>query len=312
MFYIGYCLFGYKGVVFFMIYNGNIGDKTDFKSEKAFYVNSCGITHTNDVYSVIREFGRNDFHILYVKEGNCYIEKDRSKITLKENDIFIYYPHERQMYSFDGKDNISYWIHFSGYEVENLLTELNLTAGIHHLDEYNNISILFDKIQKEYSTYSVISNNSNYNAKISRIKNSGLLIELLSNICLSINRIDNREISLKFTDSVNRFPENDFDIDHYAQSENLSRSRYNYLFKEETRLSPRQYLINSRIAKSKWLLKHSSLNIAQISEKVGYTDPLYFSRVFKKKTGDSPLNYLKKFKTNNLDSLSDKDTTLKK
>lgn len=57
-----------------MIYNGNMKDITDFKSEKAFYVNSCGITHTNEDYSVIREFGRNDYHILYVTKGNCYIE----------------------------------------------------------------------------------------------------------------------------------------------------------------------------------------------------------------------------------------------
>lgn len=44
-----------------------------------------------------------------------------------------------QKYSFDSKENISYWIHFSGYEVENLLTQLNLTAGKHHLNE----SIIF-------------------------------------------------------------------------------------------------------------------------------------------------------------------------
>ena len=49
-----------------MIYNGNINDTTDFKSEKAFYVNSCGTTHTCSEFSVIREFGRNDYHILYV------------------------------------------------------------------------------------------------------------------------------------------------------------------------------------------------------------------------------------------------------
>lgn len=66
-----------------MIYNGNINDTTDFKSEKAFYVNSCGTTHTCSEFSVIREFGRNDYHILYVIKGNCYIEKESSIITLR-------------------------------------------------------------------------------------------------------------------------------------------------------------------------------------------------------------------------------------
>ena len=178
-----------------MIYNGNINDTTDFKSEKAFYVNSCGTTHTCSEFSVIREFGRNDYHILYVIKGNCYIEKESSITTLEENDIFIYYPHEMQKYSFDSKENISYWIHFSGYEVENLLTQLNLTAGKHHLNEFNNISALFNSIQKEYSAYSIINDETNQKAKILRIKNGGLLIELLSNICLSINCIGDKEIS---------------------------------------------------------------------------------------------------------------------
>ena len=280
-----------------MIYNGNINDTTDFKSEKAFYVNSCGTTHTCSEFSVIREFGRNDYHILYVIKGNCYIEKGSSIITLEENDIFIYYPHEMQKYSFDSKENISHWIHFSGYEVENLLTQLNLTAGKHHLNEFNNISVLFNSIQKEYSAYSIINDQTNQKAKILKIKNGGLLIELLSNICLSINCIDDKEISSEFIDNVNRFPENDFDIDFYAKLENLSRSRYNYLFKKETGLSPKQYLINLRITKSEWYMKHSNLNISQIAENVGYADALYFSRIFKKKNGISPKYYINKFRT---------------
>ena len=82
------------------------------------------------------------------------------------------------------------------------------------------------------------------------------------------------------------------------KSENLSRSRYNYVFKKETGLSPKQYLINLRIAKSEWYMKHSNLNISQIAENVGYVDALYFSRVFKKKNGISPKYYINKFRSN--------------
>ena len=153
-----------------------------FQIRKGFFVNSCGITHTNEDYSVIREFGRNDYHILYVTKGNCYIEKENSIITLDENDIFIYYPHEMQMYSFDSKENISYWIHFSGYEVENLLLQLNLTAGKHRLDEFNNISALFNSIQKEYSTYSIIKDETNQKAKISKIKNKRYICTCIWNV----------------------------------------------------------------------------------------------------------------------------------
>jgi len=49
-----------------------------------------------------------------------------------------------------------------------------------------------------------------------------------------------------------------------------------------------------RIESAKSLLISSHLSVSQISEQVGYPDPLYFSRVFKKSTGMSPKEYREK------------------
>ena len=51
------------------------------------------------------------------------------------------------------------------------------------------------------------------------------------------------------------------------------------------------YLIDLRIAESKKLLTDTSLPCSVISEMVGFDDANYFSRVFKKRTGISPLKY---------------------
>ncbi|MEH7529090.1 helix-turn-helix domain-containing protein, partial [Priestia megaterium] len=49
-----------------------------------------------------------------------------------------------------------------------------------------------------------------------------------------------------------------------------------------------QYLTNVRINKAKHLLSTTSQSIQQISFSIGFSDPNYFSRVFKNQTGVSP------------------------
>jgi len=57
--------------------------------------------------------------------------------------------------------------------------------------------------------------------------------------------------------------------------------------------SPHAYLIKVRLERAKELLITTSFNVSEISFAVGYENPLYFSRMFKKYTGVSPANYKK-------------------
>ena len=62
-------------------------------------------------------------------------------------------------------------------------------------------------------------------------------------------------------------------------------------FKDATGLTPKQYRDNFRINAAKDLLVNSNYKIAQVSQIIGFTDPLYFSRFFKKSVGISPIDY---------------------
>ena len=46
---------------------------------------------------------------------------------------------------------------------------------------------------------------------------------------------------------------------------------------------------------AKNLLENTSFNISEISRAIGYENPLYFSRIFKKQSGLSPSEYRKKY-----------------
>ncbi len=59
-------------------------------------------------------------------------------------------------------------------------------------------------------------------------------------------------------------------------------------------MTPANYRLKLLIDKSRILLTDSELKIRDISEKCGFDDALYFSKIFKKHVGLSPENYRKK------------------
>ncbi len=62
-------------------------------------------------------------------------------------------------------------------------------------------------------------------------------------------------------------------------------------FKRQTARTPMQYLTQLRVQHAAHLLEHTALLVADIARQVGYDDPLYFSRVFRKLTARSPRAY---------------------
>ncbi|MDB4582219.1 AraC family transcriptional regulator [Draconibacterium sp.] len=63
------------------------------------------------------------------------------------------------------------------------------------------------------------------------------------------------------------------------------------LFKKETNYSPISYFSHLKILKACEFLDYTNMKVKQISFNLGYTDPYYFTKDFKKKMGLSPRNY---------------------
>lgn len=84
----------------------------------------------------------------------------------------------------------------------------------------------------------------------------------------------------------------DIKLNLIAQEMNYCSSYLTKIFCQEYECSPSKYLISLRIQNAQQLLKHNpDLTIRQIGEAVGYPEQGYFSRIFKKQTGLSPLEY---------------------
>lgn len=77
-------------------------------------------------------------------------------------------------------------------------------------------------------------------------------------------------------------------IPELAEQYDLTTKQFAYLFQKHTGMGPNEYLIDQRMWHAKKLLCATTSSVAEISLCVGYSDPYYFSKLFKKRTGFCP------------------------
>jgi two-component system response regulator YesN len=80
-------------------------------------------------------------------------------------------------------------------------------------------------------------------------------------------------------------------LNEVAVHVNLSPSHFSAVFSQETSQTFKEYLTEIRIRKAKEYLRMTPLRSIEISYRVGYNDPHYFSFVFRKNTGLSPSEF---------------------
>ncbi|ASA25204.1 response regulator [Paenibacillus donghaensis] len=80
-------------------------------------------------------------------------------------------------------------------------------------------------------------------------------------------------------------------ISRIAEEVFLTPNYISLIFKKETGETITDYITGIRIGKAKELLLATDLKVMEISERVGYENPHYFSTVFKKTTGVHPLKF---------------------
>lgn len=86
----------------------------------------------------------------------------------------------------------------------------------------------------------------------------------------------------------------DISLDDVSRSVDISPYYFSKLFKEETGENFIEYLTTVRIEHAKKLLHQRDLSIKNIGIDTGYSDPNYFSRIFKKYVGITPTEYREK------------------
>lgn len=94
---------------------------------------------------------------------------------------------------------------------------------------------------------------------------------------------------------LEKYRDKNFSICEIEGKLNMSAVHFRRLFKAVYGTNPQQYLLSLRINTAKELLHMTSKSVKEISEEVGFADNCYFSRLFHKKTGFTPIEYRENF-----------------
>ncbi|AOT70752.1 response regulator transcription factor [Geosporobacter ferrireducens] len=168
-----------------------------------------------------------------------------------------------------------------------------------------------DKIKSKLLELLVVVKRSiPYEAKESDVPEQGQFIELLKiqnirelkasytnylkNTTLAIGENREKELSgliLKSLKYINNNYQKNISLDDVAKEVNMSYHYFSKFFKETTGKNFVDYLTEIRIERSKELLKDVSASIKDICHEIGYSDPNYFCKIFKKVTGMTPTEF---------------------
>lgn len=100
------------------------------------------------------------------------------------------------------------------------------------------------------------------------------------------------EIKLYISENLS---DSDLNIDNISQKFYISYHHLCALFKKEAGITINEYIMDCRMGRAKELMENGVSNISYIAMTVGFRDPNYFSRCFKKYFGVSPSKYAENF-----------------
>ena len=255
---------------------------------------------TYKLYSVprlptLRPRGRVDWQIIYIAAGKGHFILDGKEVIVPAGSMVLFQPKQVQDYFYYGKDKTQVWfVHFTGREVRNILRhyEIPTDGYILHTGISREYEDLFRRMRDE-----LVRCSWGYEEMLTY-----LFRELLMTMHRRMTENAPR-VSGFIQDEIDRarafFDEHyneEISIEQYAVSRNMSTSWFNRSFRSAVGTSPMQYILDVRIRNAQTLLETTDYSVTSIAALVGYENPMYFSRLFRKAKGLSPSKYRKTFR----------------
>ena len=257
-------------------------------------VGSCGTyrLRTHERLPTWRPRGRIDYQLLYVASGKTVFYFNGEPKEVAAGHMVLFQPKQEQYYEYFAVDRPEvYWVHFTGSDVRNILKHYDIPLDRHVI--YSGSS----------ATYAYLFKEMIHELQTCRTGFEELLEMYLRQIFLLVQRSwEERKptVSSYLQEEIdyarkyfNEHYNEDISIEEYAQSRGMSVSWFLRNFKQMTMKSPMQYILTIRINNAVSLLETTDYNVTEISTIIGYDNPLYFSRIFKKQKGVSPSDYRK-------------------
>lgn len=260
------------------------------RTSAPFAIDRTGGNSNNHARNFIRPIGTGS--IEYVLSGKGTIIENNKNFQVKAGDVFILHARNYHEYYPDPDDPWEkVWVQLSGHLVPEVLKAYNL-SNINLIPNFN--------LEEDIRNIAKIINNDTDIETID-LQGPRLFLELVQKIHKELCR---REITLqepttaeKIRTMIDSIPDGYITTKQLCAESNFSERHLNRIFKEQYGITPNEYILNRRIAIVQSLLKRTNLPMKKIAEKLHFCSASYLSKFFREQTGETPLEYRKKYKS---------------
>ncbi|MCM3135943.1 AraC family transcriptional regulator [Paenibacillus polysaccharolyticus] len=232
---------------------------------------------------------RDSYIVHYVHEGRGTVYMGDREYPLSEGQGFLILPDTVIHYEADAHEPWTYsWFGFRGVQAKAFMQRAQLSEEhpVFTAHDKHMMAVLYDEMLQA-GTSSVAGGD---------VLHQSLLYRLMAALIASspIKEEENPLLSTKETyiRQAVQFMENRYSqrtsILDIAQAVGLDRTYLSGLFKERYGKSLQAFFLEYRMNRAAELLRNPMLSVSEVAHSVGYTDPLLFSKMFKRVTGVSP------------------------
>ncbi len=233
-----------------------------------------------------------DAHILiYCISGKGWFEIDGIRGPIAPDEALLIPRGKPHTYGADSKDPWSiHWAHFTGEDAD-LFAQL-MPLSEHSINVSQSIREKLETLFRDCYRFFDYGHTPKSILLCSQTLRHLLALMFFDNPSFSVGMTRARHKSFaQIIEFMRSNLDGNLTLDAMAKKAALSSTRFSVVFKKQTGFSPVDYYIRLRIQAACRLFDTTPLNVAEVAMNIGYNDPCYFSRVFKKIMGISPATY---------------------
>jgi len=242
----------------------------------------------------------NFWELVYVDKGNLLVETESGEITLTRGECIFHKPNEFHSHRADGVAAPNYFVlgfvcnssHMQFFRKNRFKlspTERGYISNI--LIEAKNVFELGGARELKVSSNEAIGGQQMIRTYLEQ-----LLISLIREQYGKIDRAPTTETTEQnlvgqMRKKLDMYIYRRISVEQFCKEMNYSKAYLSRIFLNACGCTIHDYIINAKVKEAKTLIREHIYNFTQISDMLCFSNPFYFSRVFKQKTGMSPSEY---------------------
>lgn len=248
----------------------------------AVYITSTGKYYSNLFQDSQKNNSSDDFvGCIHTIEGEGIITfHDRKVVTHKNEIIFIRYKDVCSLTT----QNSEWSFYCLWFYLNNLPLEFRQNFPL---------SPLVNEGETINQIIKLLNNNEYYSLGQANGLGKKLVFEYLASLDIKQNTNPYWETMQQAVFYINQNVQNNLSVKELAENCNLSEKHFRTLFTTHTGLSPKQYIIKTKLERAAFLLSFTSQSVTEISDELSFLSPAYFINRFKYYYKTTPSQYRK-------------------